>query len=203
MREVFREVFLRNRQAGAESVSGPGSGLVQTAEIRRRLPGILQHLGVSVLLDAPCGDFHWMRTLALGIGAYIGVDIVDEIVALNRERYGGPGRWFLQLDLASDLLPRADLILCRDCLGHFAYRDVFRALDNFRSSGSRYLMATSFPALRANTEAETGDWRPLNLEQPPFNLPPPLVVVNERCTEAQGRYADKSLGVWELGDLPL
>jgi len=57
--------------------------------------------------------------------------------------------------------------------------------------------------VRANAEAATGDWRPLNLERPPFNLPPPLVLVNEQCTEAQGRYADKSLGVWRLGDLAL
>ena len=203
MHRVFREIFLSNRQLGGESWSGPGSSLLQTAEIRRRLPLALQHLGVRALLDAPCGDFNWMKTLALDLEEYVGVDVVGEIVELNRARHGAPGRRFVQLDLTADPLPRADLILCRDCLGHFAYRDIVRALANFKRSGSRLLMTTTFPAARANIEIVTGDWRPLNLELPPFNLPSPLMVIDEQCTEAEGRYADKSLGVWRLQDLPL
>jgi hypothetical protein len=203
MHRLFRQIFQINPQLGGESWSVPGSSLRQTAEIRRRLPLALQHLGVRALLDAPCGDFNWMKALALDLEEYVGVDVVGEVVELNRARHGAPGRRFVQLDLTADPLPRADLILCRDCLGHFAYRDIVRALANFKRSGSRLLMTTTFPAARANIEIVTGDWRPLNLELPPFNLPSPLMVIDEQCTEAEGRYADKSLGVWRLQDLPL
>lgn len=47
----------------------------------------------------------------------------------------------------------------------------------------------------------TGDWRPLNLERPPFNFPPPAELLAEGCTEAEGRFLDKSLGLWAIKDL--
>jgi len=48
----------------------------------------------------------------------------------------------------------------------------------------------------------TGDWRLLNLQRPPFNFPPPLRLMNERCTESRGAFGDKSLGLWLVGQLP-
>ena len=36
----------------------------------------------------------------------------------------------------------------------------------------------------------------------PFNFPPPLRLVNENCTEGDGAYGDKCLGLWRLADLP-
>jgi hypothetical protein len=47
----------------------------------------------------------------------------------------------------------------------------------------------------------TGDWRPLNLERPPFNFPPPAELLAEGCTEAEGRFLDKCLGLWAIKDL--
>ena len=47
----------------------------------------------------------------------------------------------------------------------------------------------------------TGDWRPLDLERDPFGFPAPLELLNERCTEGGGIFADKSLGLWRTADL--
>jgi hypothetical protein len=155
------------------------------------------------LLHAGCGDFHWMKDLALGVEEHIGVDIVQELVEQNQQLHGGPKRRFLKLDITRDHLPQVDLILCRDCLVHFSFQEVFNALRNFKKSQSTYLLMTTFTGARPNTEVATGSWRPLNLQLSPFNLPPPLRVINEKCTEAGGRYADKSLGLWKLAELIL
>jgi hypothetical protein len=32
-------------------------------------------------------------------------------------------------------------------------------------------------------------------------LPPPILVINENCTEHDGQYAHKSLGLWKIADL--
>ena len=48
-----------------------------------------------------------------------------------------------------------------------------------------------------------GKWRTLNFNLPPFDFPEPMLVINEKCTEADGAFKDKSLGVWRLADLPL
>jgi hypothetical protein len=47
----------------------------------------------------------------------------------------------------------------------------------------------------------TGEWQPLNLEQEPFCLPPPIKLIAEGCTEVDGQYSDKSLGLWKVSDL--
>ena len=53
-----------------------------------------------------------------------------------------------------------------------------------------------------NQDAMDGDWRLLNMEAAPFGWPPALVILNEGCSEGGGAYADKSLGVWRISDLP-
>lgn len=44
-----------------EMISGSGSDLVQTAAIARAIPELIKELKVKTMLDAPCGDFYWMR----------------------------------------------------------------------------------------------------------------------------------------------
>jgi hypothetical protein len=88
--------------------------------------------------------------------------------------------------------------LSRDCLVHFSNADIIRALRNFKASGAKYLLMTTFTNKRVNTDVMNGDWRPLNFQLEPFNLPVPLVLINEKCTEGGGTYSDKSLGLWSL-----
>ena len=200
---IFDGIFRDNDRGRDESVSGPGSCLAQTHEIRKLLPFLLEDLGVRTLLDAPCGDFHWMQHVKLGVDNYFGIDIVKELIARNRHKYGRSNRHFLIGNLASDPLPRADLILCRDCLVHYSYADIFRIIGNLRRSGSTYLLMTTFPGREENQDIQTGGWRPLNLERAPFGLPRPLRIISEKCTERGGIFSDKSLGLWRLfADLP-
>lgn len=200
--QVFSGIHRENAWAGDESISGPGSSREATATVRRELPALLGELGMRTLLDAPCGDFHWLAEVDLPVERYLGVDVVAAVIAANRERYGSERRAFAHLDLLRDPLPPADLILCRDCLVHFSFRDIERALAAFRRSGAAYLLTTTFPRLETNRDIVTGEWRPLNLEISPFRLSPPLRLVDEGYLGEGGRYADKSLGLWRLADLP-
>lgn len=188
-------------QAGEESVSGPGSSLQQTSVIRERLPLLVEDVGARTLLDAPCGDFNWMRHVKLGVREYIGVDVLRELVARNQQAFGGTQRKFLRLDLMTDVPPGADLILCRDCLVHFSIDDIFRVLRNFKRSGSKYLLTTTFVRTNRNEDIATGGWRPLNFQLPPFNFQSPFRIIDEKCTEGGGRFSDKSLGLWRIEDI--
>jgi hypothetical protein len=202
---VFQRIFEENRWGNNESVSGEGSNLERTAVIRSQLPALLRRHGVHSILDAPCGDFFWMQAVALDDVKYIGVDIVQAIVAGNIELYANAYREFLVCDLVQDVLPAADLILCRDCLVHLSYEETRRAVDNFRRAGATWLLTTTFTGARDNHDIATGDWRPINLERPPYGFPPPVEVLNEGSDERDpelGDFPDKSLGLWRLGDLP-
>ncbi len=201
-RSVFTDVWRRRAWGDFDTASGEGSTLAQTERIRAALPGLFERLAVKTLLDAPCGDFHWMKEVALdscGVERYLGADVVSEIVEANRRVHGRPGtREFVCLDLERDALPRADLVLCRDALVHLPLSSGVRVVENVRRSGARWLLATTYPGLlRENAETRAPRWRPLDLTLPPFALPPPYETLNEGSTERDD-YAEKSLGLWRL-----
>lgn len=199
---TFRLIYRKNFWGGNESVSGPGSGGGQTEALKVRLPRLLEELNVERLLDLPCGDLSWMKELDFPVNFYIGADIVPELIEKNRERFGEENRDFRVLDLTSDPLPGADLILCRDCLVHLSFADIARAVRNLKNSSITWMLTTTFPGCTRNEDIDTGDWRVLNLELPPFHFPEPRRLINEECTEGDGRFRDKSLGLWRIRDLP-
>jgi len=197
--QIFTRLVQNNKWGDQESVCGAGSALGQTAELRRALPPLLHERQFCSMLDLACGDCNWMRLVPMDID-YIGADIVESLVAENQRRYGSDRRRFMWLDLLTAKLPRADLVLCRDCLVHFSYRDVFRALENIKRSGSGFLLTTTFIGRTANNDILTGHWRPLNLQRAPFNLPAPAWLLDEQCPQQQ--YRDKHLGLWPVAELP-
>lgn len=198
---IFSQIYHGNLWGEPESVSGPGSSLAETAAVRRELPGVLAALRVRSLLDAPCGDCHWILSTPLDLDLYIGADLVPALIERNAAKLGGPGRRFQVLDLTRDPLPKADAILCRDCLIHFSFRFIRQALDNFRASGARYLLTTTYSGLARNHDILSGQWRPLDLELPPFKLPPPLQLIHEKEYDEGDLRLRRSLGVWELKTL--
>ena len=170
--------------------------------LRAELSPLLQKLGVTSLLDAPCGDAGWISQVDLG-ARYVGIDIVPDLIERLRSRAASGeirGEYYLA-DITADALPRCDAILCRDCLVHLSFANIARAVANFQRSGAVWLIATTFPERRTNADCEDGDWRALNFEYAPFNLGPPVELLNENCLEAGGGWRDKSLGVWRLAEM--
>ena len=199
--KTFTAIYRTNRWKDKDSRSGPGSNLSQTEAIRQALPVLLKGIQCASLLDIPCGDFYWMSKIDLDL-QYIGADIVADIIATNRSIYARDNRRFVQLNIISDPLPKVDLIFCRDCLVHFSYAHIFTTIKNMKSSESTYLLTTTFTNRTNNIDIATGEWRTINLQRPPFNFPPPLQLIDEQCTEGNGAYADKALGLWKIADLP-
>ena len=196
---LFTLFYDQNLWNNPESVSGPGSTLEATREIRDALPRLLKTYHIRSVLDIPCGDFHWMQSVNLHQTRYIGGDIVKALIEKNSIRYSSEKHCFKVLDLIRDPLPQVDLVLCRDGMVHLSDKEIMLALKNIRKSGSRYLLATSFPDKPVNVDPGITHWRPLNLQQPPFGLPPPLEIIHEN--EKDGRYVDKSLCLWKLDTL--
>ena len=199
---TFTEIFTAKAWGSAESVSGPGSTVARGLDFQEELISVLDAWNVRSLLDAPCGDFNWMRhLLAHRDLAYTGVDIVAELIAANSSVYATSSRRFICADMTRDDLPKADVILCRDALVHLSFADARAAIRNFRRSGSQYLLATTFVNHSRNKDVATGGWRPLNLQAAPFSFLAPLALVDERVSPSGGRSRDKRLGLWQLTSL--
>ena len=195
LKSVFSAIYHTNAWQDPESVSGRGSTLARTKVITSQLPKLLQELNAETLLDAACGDFHWMRNIDLGPVKYIGIDVVRDLIDRNRKLYGSSARIFLAQDITRHRLPSADVILCRDCLIHLSFQRVHAAIANFKRARGGYFLCTNHVSVTENIDCPDGSWRSLNLQLPPFNFPPPLKEIVE--DEELG----KCLAVWRLEDL--
>lgn len=201
-KNVFEKIYQTNYWAGEDSVSGQGSDIQQTKVVVKELSKLLVDLEVVNFLDVPCGDFFWMQQVHLQGISYLGGDIVPAMVEQNKQQYRTVKNVDFQvINLIEDPLPPSDLLLVRDCLVHLPFKDIEACLKNIMDGNIEYLLTTTFTNRTKNYDIPIGEWRPLNLEKPPFNFPPPILLINEGCTQGQGAFEDKALGLWRIKDL--
>lgn len=192
---IFTEIYNNNAWASDESRSGGGSEMARTAEIRTILPQFIEEFDIKRMLDAGCGDTNWLPDLRC---QYEGCEIVPDLVKYNQAKYAKHNNsskfkfTFFQADLVRDAFHAYDLIVCRTVLFHLSLANISLALENFRRSGSSFLMATTHPAVEINRDIDDGNWRRVNLMKAPFNLPKPIELW------VDGPGSDGYIGVWNL-----
>lgn len=170
MKTLFSQYYQHNRWKDPESRSGPGSTLEYTKNLRARLPELFDKFNINTVLDAPCGDFNWMKHVVENYDiTYLGCDIVPEIVRDN-QKYVTDKIQFSELDITCDKLPDADLMICRDCLFHFSEEYIWKFLNNFAQSNIKYLLTSSHINSTQNKNIKVGDFFTLNLFAFPYNF---------------------------------
>ncbi|MDR2407024.1 MAG: class I SAM-dependent methyltransferase [Bacteroidales bacterium] len=198
---VFTNIYNLNLWESQESKSGLGSTIEATTIIRRQLPLIIEKYDIHSMLDVPCGDYNWMKMVEKTCD-YIGGDIVVDMIENNQKLYASEKVQFKLIDITKDTLPTVDLIFCKDCLQHLNDENVLKALHNFKNSGSKYLLVTSYPKTCINYDIEDGDYRALNLRKSPFYLPKPILKVKEAHHHGiKGVEIDKTMYMYKLSDL--
>lgn len=200
--QIFSDYARRNKWGDKDSLSGKGSNLQATVNLRKLLPSLLHELGATSMLDLPCGDFFWMAHVDLTGIDYLGGDIVPDLIEANRRAHARPGVTFQVVDLIRGPVPKADVIFVRDCLVHLSHDHVRTALGNIARSGATWLLTTTYPDAPSNEDIVTGEWRAIDLTKPPFALPRPERLIPEGQAHLKGQRADKMLGLWRIADLP-
>jgi hypothetical protein len=200
----FDKVFRQNLFHGQSSKSGTGSSIHLTQEIAQSIPQFTAQLEIQSMLDIPCGDLVWMSKVNLSQVKYIGGDIAPTLILHLKTKY--PGKEFQVLNIVEDTLPKVDLIFCRDLFVHLSNKNIKSAIKNIKMSGSQYLATTTFADRTVNHDLPIFTrgvaWRTLNLELKPFNFPKPHNLINEKCTEGNGEFLDKAVGIYKIDDLP-
>lgn len=195
-------VEINKKSSEQESVSGPGSTLAATSLLLKNLRGALNNLSIRSLVDAPCGDLNWMKYLEYDLDLYIGIDIVPELIKKLRADPILLARHFQLNNIVTDVLPSADAIFCRDFFVHLPFIMINNAIEMWRIAGFKYAMVTTFPDHAENTDCQIGSWRALNFCAAPFNWPEPILIVSEFPDDMDWEYRDKSIGIWDLENIP-
>ena len=173
-KDRFKSIYAQRFWSSEESISGTGSTEHFTQNLRSWLPEVVARYDIQSIVDAPCGDFNWMRlTLPDMDVTYTGMDIVDALIAENTKNYTDEGISFAVTDICADPLPPCDLLIVRDCLFHLSFRDINRFLKNIATLDYKYLLTTTHlvEADHRNKDIATGDFRLIDLMATPFNFP--------------------------------
>lgn len=169
--ERFTLIYQNKMWGEGESVSGSGSSLDYTENLRAQLPQLVLQYDITTIFDAPCGDLNWMKNLLPVLGVkYIGADIVKELIDTNQKRFANENTHFLHIDIIKGEYPKADLMICRDCLFHFSYQDTIHVLENFVEAEISYLLTTTHITSLPNSDIKTGDYRTINLFDFPYQF---------------------------------
>ena len=82
-----------------------------------------------VVCDLGCGDFNVGRQLVQHSKQYKAVDIVDDLIEHNKQKYKADNLEFYCLDIAVDDLPPGDCVLLRQVLQHLSNAEVQRIVN--------------------------------------------------------------------------
>ena len=166
--EKFAEIY---RSAAWGGGSGPGSDPYFSIEYRAFLEKFMRMNGVRSVVDFGCGDWQFSRFLDLTGIAYLGLDVVGEVIAQNRRLYAREGVAFEQVQPGDYRIPAADLLVVKDVLQHLPDAEIARfareVLPRFRFA----LVSNSFSkvATGRNHDIAPGEFRTLDLTAPPYN----------------------------------
>ena len=152
---------------------GPGSEIYYTERLRGWMIDVLAKHEIKKFVDAPCGDFNWMKLVVPQLDIeYYGFDIVDSVIEKNNEHYKSDKVHFGVTNICDDKLPHCDLLMIRDCLFHLSYNDINKFLENIADVDYKYLFTTTYLVEKnfINSDIRTGDYRIIDLFREPFNF---------------------------------
>jgi hypothetical protein len=196
LEDRFTAIYKSNYWGSNESISGTGSTLEYTANIRKSLPVLFKDFNIESVLDAPCGDFHWMKHVLINSNInYLGGDIVDPMISSLCDQYSSDKINFLRLDITKDKLPDCDLLICRDVLFHLSYTDIKLFLNNFSNSNIKFILTSTHINLDhfSNHDILSGGFRRIDLFSPPFNL---VVEVIARIDDYVSPEPPREMCLW-------
>tara|TARA_A100001011_G_scaffold343658_1_gene378148 strand:+ start:62 stop:772 length:711 start_codon:yes stop_codon:yes gene_type:complete len=187
LKDRFLIIYKNNYWDNSETVSGPGSTLKTTVNLRKKLKKVIKKYNIKSIFDAPCGDCNWIEKIIKNSRIrYIGADIVNDIIVKNKKKFNDNKIAFKKMDITKEKIPKTDLFICRDFLFHLSYEDIYIFLKNLKKSNSKYLLISSHykneKIKNINKNIHSGDFRKIDIFQPPFNFNKNYVtVIDDYC----------------------
>lgn len=200
--EKFSTIYSKRLWTSKESISGTGSTLENTIELREKLPSLISKYNIKSIVDAPCGDFNWFKEIIFDLEInYIGVDIVEELIRENIKRYSCHNINFKAGNICKDRLPSCDLLIVRDCLFHLSHNDINEFLLNISHLDYKYLMTTSFNTDDnfENSDIVSASFRVIDIFKSPYHFTKSkaLNIINEDLLNG-----NKKLILFHKDDVP-
>lgn len=206
-KDSFTKIYDHHVWKG-ESLSGPGSDAIRTAELRSLLEQFIRDKNIKSVVDLGCGDWSYSHLINWGEIKYIGIDVVESVIERNKLKYSTPNISFICVDASTQTIPHADLLIVKEVLQHLPNKDVIAILEKAKNykfaifindishhiRGNWKQMWRWQPCCPTNTDIESGGYRLLDLRNPPFSLQAKCMVTYENTYK--DRHWKKEVLLW-------
>lgn len=174
--QIFTNIYT-NKIWGTNSEgngwSGIGSSYEATIQYREFIESFLKEHAIKTVVDLGCGDWEFSRYINWFDACYLGIDIVDSVIERNKQKYQTDTINFIHANALAYDLPAADLLICKEVLQHLSNEAILALCQQFKKF--KYCLITNgvdYTTLSSdNCDIACGDYRPLDITMPPFNIP--------------------------------
>lgn len=185
-KEAFTRIYAKNAWGKSNDPSDKyysGSGSRKRDVVEAYINSIDQFLRSFAtkpdVVDLGCGDFSVGSQVRSLCANYIACDIVEPLIAFNKEKFASLNVDFRTLDITADELPHADVVFIRQVLQHLSNEMIERVLPQILTKYNYLVLTEHLPAAESfphNVDIRTGPYFRLFLNSgivltsPPFNL---------------------------------
>lgn len=141
---VMQQIYEKNLWGKGESLFFSGDGSHNKAIVNPYLEAV-QHFLKSFtkpisVLDLGCGDFNIGKELLPFSKHYCAIDIVDDLIAHNKNMFKANDLEFYCLDASKDDLPHADCVIVRQVFQHLSNSEITQILKKLKAY--KYIILT-------------------------------------------------------------
>lgn len=180
---------------GKYTLSGPGSEIECAKNIIKFLIHFIKENNIKRIIDGSCGDCMWIMKVLNEFPdvEYIGYDISQEIININKEKYSKYS-FYQQNLLELKELPTCDLFIIRHTMMHLSLKDNIILIDMLKKNSNCFIALTHHEVNKNNDGEPHGlnfsslKWSQKNLHIKPFELEKFLIEKIKENTNNSNEY---------------
>jgi SAM-dependent methyltransferase len=183
MKEAFEKIYKNKTwQRGNGPMSGPGSSVECSKPYLDFIQEFCAIRNVRSILDLGCGDFNLMQHFNFDkIDHYLGIDIVQSVIDQNTNNFGKHNVEFVCNSILEYVPTKQfDLVLCKDVCQHLFPTNVQKLLHVV--GNQKLCLFTNDISESVNGIILDGDYTPVDLSTPPYNMIGEYVFAWQSCT---------------------
>jgi hypothetical protein len=143
-KDVMKQIYDQSLWGGKEFdfYSGIGSHdpMMVNIYVKTVTDFLKSHDHKMTICDIGCGDFNIGQHIFKYSKKYFAIDIVEELIERNKIKFKTKNLEFLCLDIANDVLPKADVIIIRQVLQHLSNNEIQQILNRLKTC--KYIILT-------------------------------------------------------------
>lgn len=185
--KIFSEIYERGVW-GRPGFSGGGAEYKNALPYLTFLQNFMKKSEIKSVVDLGCGDWGFSQHIDWTGIEYLGIDVVKSVIEKDMLNFSSLNVKFLADDGISSDLPSADLFVCKDVFQHLTNEDILSILNQL-GKFKHSLITNDIDVNRPqnnNVSIRRGEWRPIDLSAPPFNLKADKIFIYSG--DLPGRY---------------